>query len=494
MELVLKKHITDCFERVLSERVVVEEAAEVVVPDTLPDIERILGADATVLIRSKQAAAGELTVTAQAEATVVWLPEGGGAPHSLSATVPFSFSAQAEALDTRCVPVARLTLMNVEARTLNPRKVVIRASVSAELSAWVVSEAAFTDAPEGETSVELLTQSVMLTPVVCVREKTFTVTDEYTLASPGELLLASPQVDTAEVRFVGGKAVAKGEARVRCVLADDAELFFEEFVSEFTQIIDTGLEPACPECAVYMMPTGFYIEPAQLSGGASGLKAELHMVAQVICSDAVEARYITDCCCNLYELQTQTQRLCPGGPHRRECVSVTLSGTAETELAPAAVLSACARIVQVGASAGGVSITALAEVAYTTASGDVYTLSRRVNGDAAADDFCEVLSVHCGTVGVSIRNGALELRVPVELELLCGEDAVIDQISAISVGERLSDHSGVPSLTVVRASEGDSLWSLAKRCHSTRTLITELNSLESGCEIAGRVLLIPSEK
>ena len=64
-------------------------------------------------------------------ATVLYSPEGGGRPCRLSAVVPIELELDAPGVTQESIPVAMLSLTGVEARMLNPRKLLVRAVVYA---------------------------------------------------------------------------------------------------------------------------------------------------------------------------------------------------------------------------------------------------------------------------------------------------------------------------------------------------------------------------
>ena len=79
-----------------------------------------------------------------------------------------------------------------------------------------------------------------------------------------------------------------------------------------------------------------------------------------------------------------------------------------------------------------------------------------------------------------------------DLETVKAEYARLAQALASAETLEAAEAAGRPSVTVVRAGGTDSLWSLAKRCHSTTAAIAEQNELDPSATIAGRVLLIPA--
>ena len=98
MELSMKRSGIACCEKVFEYAMPVEQATETVVPDTMPDVERILCAEGMVIIRSKEVSEGRVTVSAGVAATVLYSPEGGGRPCRLSAVVPIELELDARRL------------------------------------------------------------------------------------------------------------------------------------------------------------------------------------------------------------------------------------------------------------------------------------------------------------------------------------------------------------------------------------------------------------
>ena len=71
MELTMKRERLGCCERVFEYCAPAEEAVETVVPDTMPDVERVLCAEGTAILRSKEVQEGRVSVTAGVAATVL---------------------------------------------------------------------------------------------------------------------------------------------------------------------------------------------------------------------------------------------------------------------------------------------------------------------------------------------------------------------------------------------------------------------------------------
>ena len=67
-----------------------EESGDIVVPDSLPDIVRIVETDARVELRSKEVRGGKVYAEANAAVNVIYVPETGGGLCRLAVSLPFA--------------------------------------------------------------------------------------------------------------------------------------------------------------------------------------------------------------------------------------------------------------------------------------------------------------------------------------------------------------------------------------------------------------------
>ncbi len=502
MDLTVKRSALDCCERVFTYAMPVEEAVETVVPDTLPDAERILCAEGTAVMRSKDVLDGAVKIGGSVNVTVLYAPEEQNGVCTLESTVPLSVELEAPEVTAESLAVAQLTVINVDARLLNPRKVLLRVVVGVFALAFNRSELELSSGLEGEgaESVETLSENAALCPVVCVKEKSFVVSDEYALQPGllpmGELLWHRTEIIPGSVRSVGERVIFNGTVLLQVIYRAEGsgELCSVSFDSEFSQMLDAGRELAGPECSVYSMLTAEYIEPVALSGGERGISAEYHIVSQCVCSDTLRAECLADCYSNSCELELERESVSSVTSLRRGVVRASASELLPASPSPVAIIRCICRAGTAEYEAGRARCSVNAAVLYLAADGGVYSAARRLSceADAGIQEGESVSSVRALRVEgtATIAQGGIDLRVQAELELLSARPCELTQITSVTSGEA-QDAQSRPSVTVVRAGEGDTLWSLGKRCHSTAAAIKALNKLQPAEDLKGRVLLIP---
>ncbi len=483
-------------------RFVKEETIEVIVPDALPDILRIIDTDGVVLMRSKDAEAGRVSVTGVSELSVLYIPESGGGVRKLSASVPFAASAEGMEITADALITATAELTLADARTVNPRKIVVRAEVSVE-AALYTPENFYNSAPAECQDIYFKTESRELTVPAAVNEKTFIFTDELKLPSGspemGEILKSNVELKLESVKPVGSKAVLKGfaETKLLYALRDGSELREDTFSSPYSIIVETDAPTEPSDYCVELMLTGTYVNRGYGDDGEV-ISLEIHAVAQCVSYCIVRESHVTDIYSPKYKLEESSVRY--------ELPAMT-GTTAVDETAPVSlpvaeraesVRSIYMRVMSTNVVPGGegtvFSAVLSATAIYTDKRGEVLTATRKFEVERRLETTgeAEVTVARAGDIAVNITDASIDLRVPLTLTVRLREDTVTEEIDAVEYDpEETLDLTDRPSLVVVRAGSR-SLWTMAKDYFSTETIIREVNSLEEGAEPEpGAVLLIP---
>ena len=488
MDLTVTRSGLERCRRVFSYSMPVEEAVETVVPDTLPDAERILCATGTAVIKSRSPAREPSASRAPSRSACSIRPRR---PRGLrlSATVPLSVELDAPGVTEASLCAASITVSGVEARLLNPRKLLIRCVTDVSLCCWERSELSLATGIEGEGAerIQTLTQPVTFCPTAAVTEKSFAVTDEYQLQPGllplGDILWRRTELCPGSVRSVGERLVVNGSVRLGLIYAAEGsgELCSANFETEYSQMIDAGRELSSPDVAVYPMLTAEYIEPVTLAGGDRGISAEFHIVAQCVCADTVRADCLTDCYSNSLELETEWSETALTASRRRSAVTASgtvplAAGATPTNIIRCVAVAAARRIRRRGAEVpvrrhGALRAGRRRNCQRLRARELRGGLGARRRGDGHG---------RAGTLPElhgEYHTGGVEARVQCELEASAASGTVLRQLDSVAVTGETDCHDR-PSVTVIRAAEGDTLWSLAKLCGSTPALISALNGLE----------------
>jgi len=484
MEAELKTTDIDRYVSVCCAALDKEETAECVVPDVLPDIAQILYTQACVLLRGKESEDGRATVTASLECSVIYTPEGGTGLRKLGLTIPFSASVESGELREDSRLIARVSLNSVDARTLNPRKVLVRAEVHICLEAYAPVTTTITEDAAPDSGIQTLCRTVQVTEPGCVTEKTFVLSDEFRFPparpAPSELLGYRLSVMTEEIKAVGSKLIFKGTVTTTLLcLSGEGELpSSESFTTTFSQLLEVegSAEELLPELS--LMPTGVYVEQAPAAYGSGIFTCELHLVAQAVCRRPREIVYLADAysCERAAQLRTETLRF--GRMGRELTLRETTRELLETPTAVRELVEASAQIGPASVTDGVATTRVTVCALYTTEDGGIASASKtlQISSRLETEDGTEarILAVRCGELYAMPASGGLEMRIPVEFVLSLSEPVVIPCVTAIELDEEGFGVTERPSVVVVRAG-GEDPWSLAKRYFSTPALIASAN-------------------
>ena len=160
MDMELQPVVLEGYRQVLDTAVTQEETLESIVPDTYPDIARIVTAVGRVYVRDCEPGEGTVRLTGTIQTTVFYIPEGEQLPKTLEVAIPFQCLKDHPSLRTTTVVQSSATVTFADARAINPRKVVARAEIMVELTAYeLAAKEVNTDVqggPEGSLEKRLL--------------------------------------------------------------------------------------------------------------------------------------------------------------------------------------------------------------------------------------------------------------------------------------------------------------------------------------------------
>lgn len=501
MDAKMSKVTIDCCREVWTAALTKEETAEMVVPDVMPDIAGIENVTGYICLRGKDIGQGTVTVTAMINCCVVYCPEAAAGVRKLELQIPCTITADAPGIDEDSNVVARLCLGSVDARALNPRKVLVRAEVCCEMEGYAKIGIEVNDALEQEeVKINVKPGKVEFTPIVAVREKTFVLTDEYNLPStrPGvqEILSKRAELNCDDVKTVGNKLIFKGAAQVSVLYvgAGEGETVAVTYSTAFSQIIEMEKPLENANARLSLMLTGVFIEP--VGPEARSISAELHVVAQAVGSDNLSLNYVEDAYSNEFPLALEHDELELKRVEREANLRETIRELVETTELVREIIDAYATPGTVSADGGTARCDVTISAMYRTVNDEIKSVSRRFSVSSRLELDADMMLVPrcavCTETFATPAAGGIEFRVPVDIyvdvvrrfTIMPVRAVDIDMQSPISSAER-------PSITALMAGERHSIWSMAKKFGSTPELIMEANDVSEGDSVKGRFILIP---
>ena len=254
MELVFQEKQLDYLGRVLDQTVTQELTAEVIVPDSCADADRVVDAFGTLLVRAEECTAGSASVSGEVQAGILFVTEDGRLER-LETVIPFSARRGWEGEQSDCRLQCVCRLCSVDARLVHSRKLLVRVGVSCTLTVYAAFTRTLHDFPEPAPTLQLRRKRLPLRLPRGLGEKSFSLNEEIEIPEskpPVERLLKCVYaLDTAERKTIGNKAVFKGRLTVHILYeSPDGSLQRQETelpFSQFAELEQTKLEIAAAE-------------------------------------------------------------------------------------------------------------------------------------------------------------------------------------------------------------------------------------------------------
>ena len=473
------------------------ESQECVVPDSLPDVASILCASGCAMIRSKDVSDGHIRLEANVPARICCAGEGDGLRFCLDVNIPFYISAEDPAVMDGSACTALLALRRLEARMLNPRKLSVRAEISASINAYTEEDVSFSTAPEDEScAIHVLEREAELSVVSCVTEKTFALTDEYELPSDRpameEIVAQTADVDIQEFRSVGSKIILKGIAKSALICrTEDGDLVPVEFQTDFSQIVETETDTEDCLCEVRMLTSGMYYE---LLPGDNGqmFSMELHLAAQTVVYARRLVRYLADAYSNSHELQLTRQESRAEQLERETLLRSGCSFELDIPGEAASVVACHAEPVEWSVCDGEIHVQLLLRLCWRC--GDSFssaerTVTHRFKPETG-EEALRLCNVTVQEVTAAVSGGGISVRVLLQARAFTLREITLNAISSIEYDEEAAvARDDRPTLVILRTESPSDLWTLARENCSTVGAILAANGEDTAT--GGKFLLIP---
>lgn len=505
MELELNRiHLTG-YDTVLDTTVFQEETLETIVPDASPDILRLVDTQGTVLLKSKTASDGRVTLTGTARLTVLYLPDGGTGPCRMEVHIPFGLTVEEKRIKTGCQIGAVLKVSSADARTVNPRKVVVRAEIAADIKVYVgsiIHLCTGISAAEGTAEQRLEVHRPIC--ISAVQEKQISFED--TLMIPAgrpaaeEIMSSRVQLICNESKLIGSKLIFKGEAAVQVFYRPaGGGLDTADFLLPISQIMEVSGVGEEGKCSVEMA-----LSAADLTLGADGrsISAALSMLAQVAVREERNLELLADtystCCPVCVEQTAYDYPRCQAEGIGHQTVREII----ETGMVIRSVVGAYSSLGRMEQVRERTQLRLSTEVLVTafclTEESELCAISHvfEVNCPVEVPESCSCrFGCRCMDLIATPAASGVEVRFTLNFPYINLQDThavVVKDVAVEAAAEE--DKLPQPSIVLRVMEDGERLWDVAKRYRTTVGDILRANGLEVEQAAAGTLLLIPRKR
>ncbi len=507
MRAALHRVESDCLKPIYDNVICKEETLELVVPDVSADIGKILDVRGQFLLASQKVKTDEIHISGSVEVTVIYAAEDSGKVQYVMANIPFNVTAPVAGADDNSKLVSRWELCDLDARTLNPRKLLLRADTAAHIVVYAPDKFVLWDnlSESEKAPAYILKKEAAHTLVVGVREKSFVVSDEYRVpADKGQnvkMLSASTEICVQDVKEVGNKIVIKALSNTTAVFLNesDGSLFDSLFSTQFSQIIevDTYGDSIMNSVNIQLRDAEF----TMISGrdNSPAYSASLQMVAQAVSKDNRLAVYIADAYSNEFMVKTETAdtKLMKCLPKDSLMLNMRCKMKPNENLAD--ILYVCVSEVCTEAEGNEIRVSVNIGGVGRCENGELEAIGLKLNTEEKVElmrnQRLNIASVCCEKPMIIGAPQNAEISVAVNINYCIKEFSEISAVCCLDICEdcpiRYDDR---PSLVVLCSDRESDLWCLAKKYGSTVEMIENANKFYDDFTPRCRPLLIPRAK
>lgn len=496
MELQFQKKPLDSLKSVVREVRSSEQTQELKLPEGMPDVGRVISSWGQPILRGKEWHSTDITASGGMMVWVLYAPDGEGQPQVLSSWIPFQLRWELPG-DTGDGDI-RISLLTrfVDARSVSPRKLMVRAGIGALAEAYVRDSVQVHSPETTESNAELLTNRYPVRLRKEAGEKTFLLDEELSLPesvpAAQTLIYCTLEPKLFDSRVLSDKLAFRGAGKLHLLFqSPEGQLHNWDFEVPFSQYAEL---PAAfgsdAQGDVRFAVTS--MEPELMENGRLRLKAGL--VSQYVICDREMVEVVEDAYSPRQELQLQQEEL--QLPVILENARENLYG--EQTIHADADVAVDARFLpdfpQLRKNGDQTELVYPGnfQVLYYGPDRQLYGAGARWEGQEKLDvssDLNMAVYPQPPETQAAAGNGSITVKTEFPAERTSETVQQIPMVTRIQGGPQRQQDPGRPSL-VLRRAGGDRLWDLAKQSSSTVQAIREANGLEGEPE-PGRMLLIP---
>ena len=489
---------------------------DIIVPDVKPDIASVLKTNARVFISKVNASVGRVSYSGKLSVDILYLAKAGEVSvHSISTTAHIDDFLNMEGVSPNMWIDISSYLANIDYRIVNDRKLNYRAVVDVEAAAWENASFEMVQSINNLPPTQQKNAYFTMSNMVAKQMDQFTVRDEVVLPpnKPAikELLQVGLSIANKEISLADGRVDISGDLVIAPLykgLEDASIIEFAEFELPFSGSleVDAASVGGFGDVNLFLADHIIHIGPDG-EGEDRILGIDATIGADIKISQNQEICILEDAYCIEQNLDIKTQSLdyfkliCRNKNQFNAKETVSLTGA--PEMLQVLQVSGIARMDDKKVVEDKVVVEGIIEanILYV-ANSDIdpiynYTAHipiRQVIETKGARLGMEANVTHAmDSIGFNMLSGnEVELRFTMAFDTLIQENIETMFIQDIEFNPlNKEDMENLPSMVVLVAQKGDSLWSVAKKYNADLEELAAINDMEATSELsAGQKLLI----
>ncbi len=486
---------------------------DIIVPDTKPDILKILQINGNCLITGKEVSDGKAFINGRIEFNIMYTPDSDSEKiKSISSSFDFSHHIDDENLTPECNLLADCDVSKIDYQLINSRKLRIKSAIELNFETGILEHAEAAVDTDEDGNPQILKNTIKTLNILSKSNKDFTIHEKIELpnghSSIKELLRCDILITDKEFKCISGRIVAKGILDINILYTDSEDCIkFCDYQIPFTEIFD---EENAFDNAICEIDFNFGDITTKVTEDNDGdmrvADIDILVYAHITVSEETELQYISDIYYPGYSTAVQSTE--------RRVDALCCRASAQQTIRDVVSPSKTAPDIQ-----GIYYVPSKISINKTTISKDKTTVEGNIIcfvlyiSDSNDSPLCSLkkeipFAITCETPG-SLDGMACDIRPELsrisysinsagdaELRTVLSVDIKISKPSQIifidnAEAEDLSDEKK-KGIVLYFVQHGDTLWSVSKQYSVASEEISKLNNLETDELIPGMKLVIPA--
>ncbi len=478
--------------------------SDMIVPDTMPDVLKILQVDSVAMVESKIITEGKISVRGTVECCVLYVPENARGVKSVTCPISFTYTENVKDVEENMVFQDRCQVTHIEYQLVNSRKISIKAVVEIESKVIGKVEIECVCGVEGEDA-ELRDINLRGRNMVVAQSTDISVSETFPMPKNAECILkCDSRIKSKDVKIINNKIVAKGEVDVAVLYWGGEEAECEYAVVPFTEILDAeGIrEDQLTEVNYEIKHTRCDIREGE---GGKELKFDAVIEVAVTGEENVEFIAVSDVYGTGVGLLPRFSKIQVEELVGRVSTEVSLREIVSTEqnspdIKKVYCVKTKANVSGYKITESGIKVEGNVEcsVIYLTEKEDAmvhtafYTLPFNGIISGNYDEKCTVNAVaQVGSCEHSVSGNNVELRLTVKI---CAEVEIPVECEIVTdIEEEAQCPKSRPAMVLYFVQKGDTMWEIAKKYNSRIGEIEKVNKIDGDNLQEGMMLLIPKK-
>lgn len=486
-------------------------SSDIIVPDTKPDIYRILCVNASANLEEQYIRKDKIIYSGTVNYTVLYVGENDkNIIYTIEHTAPFNHQADLTKSPSDAMCITKCIVASTDYNVKNSRKISAMANIYFDTDTVKYEDISFLESFEGEDCVPHKIQSISADMPVSLKEVEFTVSDTISvpLTEGSEICDFNIRIDSLDAKTVNNKAILKGTLPAKIFYSLGEELSTYETEFSFTEIIDLDMATVDSSLHSYFSVTGVSYNLNDTEGEKT-IDADITVKGYIKVFEKLESSYVSDAYSpdfsysiskNSFPIETY-HNLGEVGLTVKESLPVSENGGGVSRVHYMNVYPSCKKTECDNSSLKVYGVMSVC-VIYSDSENVLNSVKKDIPFETDLPcSFNEGTSVFDICVSAQNYNYVLsssEIQTRTVLKISAAQMCYVSQNLVSDFSEDKAspiDKSGQASITVCYPSDNSTLWDYAQKYNTTVSEIASVNGIDEDSPlISGKPILIPKRK